>query len=179
MFSRRRFLKTSMAAGAGIALYGGFGSKQAWAWYQSQQTPLWQTAFRGVGPGGIPVAAPDPFSGVAGATHYSLGINQFTDQVHPTLGRTTFWGYNPAVPLGGGIQPQKHLGGIIVAQKGQPIQLTFTNNLPSTHIIPVDTSIDGANLGDNRAAVHLHGGLVPWTSDGGPHAWFAPNGAKA
>ena len=178
MFSRRRFLKTSMAAGAGIALYGGFGSKQAWAWYQSQQTPLWQTAFRGVGPGGIPVAAADPFTGVAGATHYSISINQFKDQVHPTLGPTTFWGYNPAVPLGGGIQPQKHLGGIIVGQKGQPIQLTFTNNLPATHIIPVDTSIDGANLGDNRAAVHLHGGLVPWTSDGGPHSWFAPNGAK-
>ncbi|MFL6565876.1 MAG: twin-arginine translocation signal domain-containing protein, partial [Burkholderiales bacterium] len=134
MFSRRHFLKTSMAAGAGIALYGGFGSKQAWAWYQSRQTPLWQTAFRGVGPGGIPVAAPDSFPApVTGATHYTLGINQFTDQVHPNLGPTTFWGYHPNVALGGGVQPQKHLGGIIVAQKGVPIQLTFTNSLPPTH----------------------------------------------
>src|SRR4051812_8784857 len=179
MFSRRRFLKTSMAAGAGIALYGGFGSKQAWAWYQSQQTPLWQTAFRGVGPGGIPVAAPDALAAPAtGVTHYTLGINQFTDQVHPNLGPTTFWGYQPNSALGGGVQPQKHLGGIIVAQRGVPIQLTFTNNLPPAHIIPVDTTIDGASLGVNRAAVHLHGGLVPWISDGGPHSWFAPNGAK-
>ena len=29
---------------------------------------------------------------------------------------------------------------------------------------------------DNRADVHLHGGLVPWTSDGGPHAWWDPDG---
>jgi len=178
MVTRRQFLKTSALAGAGFALYGGLGSKPAWAWYQSMPTPLWQTGLRGVGPGAIPVAAPDPFAGFAGATHYSLGINEFTDQVHPTLGPTKLWGYQPNVALGGGVQAQKHLGGIIVAQRGVPIQLTFSNNLPATHIIPVDTTIDGANLGDNRATVHLHGGLVPWTSDGGPHSWFAPNGAK-
>ena len=179
MFSRRRFLKTSMLTGAGIALYGGLGFKQAWAWYQSQPAPLWQTALRGVGPGAIPVAAADAFQApVTGVMHYTLEMNQFTDQVHPTLGPTTFWGYHPAVALGGGVQPQKHLGGIIVAQRNVPIQLTFTNNLPSTHIIPVDTSIEGANLGDNRATVHLHGGLVPWISDGGPHSWFAPDGTK-
>ena len=28
----------------------------------------------------------------------------------------------------------------------------------------------------NRAAVHLHGGFVPWPSDGGPFHWFAPDG---
>jgi spore coat protein A len=168
-----------MLAGAGIAFYSGFGFKEARAWYQSQPTPLWQTAFRGVGPGAIPVAAADLLPApVTGVTHYTLGMNQFTDQVHPTLGPTTFWGYHPNVALGGGVQPQKHLGGIIVAQRNVPIQITFTNNLPSTHIIPVDTTIDGANLGDNRAAVHLHGGLVPWISDGGPHSWFAPNGDK-
>ena len=179
MFTRRQFLKTSMLTGAGIALYGGLGFREAWAWYQSQPVPLWQTALRGVGPGGIPVAAPDPLPApVTGATHYTIGMSEFTDQVHPSLGPTKFWGYQPSAALGGGVQPQKHLGGVIVAQRGVPIQLTFTNNLPSTHIIPVDPTIEGANLGDNRATVHLHGGLVPWTSDGGPHTWFAPNGAK-
>ena len=29
----------------------------------------------------------------------------------------------------------------------------------------------------NRVAPHLHGGLVPWTSDGGPFHWFSPGGA--
>src|SRR5690349_1059120 len=125
-----------------------------------------------------PLISHTPRTSAGTIQRYTIGISQFTDQVHPTLGPTTFWGYNPAVPLGGGVQAQKHLGGIVVAQKGQPIQLTFTNNLPATHIIPVDTTIDGANLGDNRTAVHLHGGLVPWTSDGGPHSWFTNGAAK-
>jgi spore coat protein A, manganese oxidase len=72
--------------------------------------------------------------------------------LHPALGPTTFWGYHPALPLGGGMQLQKHLGGIIVAQKGVPIQITFTNNLPNEHIIPVDTSIEGADLAQNPRA---------------------------
>ena len=179
MLNRRQFLQTSMLTGAGLALYGGFGSQSAWAFYQTtpKSTPLWRTQFRGVGPGGIPVADKDAFPApVTGATHYTLNVNEFTDQLHPTFGPTRLWGYNPAVPLGGGAQPQKHLGGIIVAQKGVPIQLTFNNNLPPTHIVPVDTSLDGANLAQNRIAVHLHGGFVPWISDGGPHSWFAPDG---
>jgi len=167
-----------MAAGAGLAVYGGLRPSKAAAFYQTQATRLWRTTFRGVGPGGIPVAAPDASPApVTGVTHYTLGINQFTDQVHPTLGPTTLWGYQPARPLGGGSQPQKHLGGIIVGQKGVPIQLTFNNNLPPTHIIPVDISIPGANQAQNRSATHLHGGFVPWISDGGPHDWFAPDGS--
>ena len=31
---------------------------------------------------------------------------------------------------------------------------------------------------DNRANVHLHGGFVPWTSDGGPFAWWDPDDHK-
>jgi spore coat protein A len=179
MLTRRQFIKSTIAAGTGMAVFGGMGTEKAWAFYQTtpQTTPLWKTVLRGVGPGGIPVAFPDPFAApVTGVTHYTINIGQFTDQLHPTLGPTTLWGYNPVVALGGGVQPQKHLGGIIVAQKGVPIQLTFNNNLPGAHIIPVDTSIEGANLAQNRTAVHLHGGLVPWISDGGPHDWFAPNG---
>jgi len=173
--TRRDFLKTTTAAGAGLYAFGILRPRAAHAFYQSSPTPLWRTALRGVGPGGIPVAASD---GIAsnGAVHYSLNVGPFTDQVHPTLGPTTFWGYDPVNPLGGGVQPQKHLGGILVANKGQPIQLRFTNRLPPSHIIPVDTSIMGAELAQNRTATHLHGGLVPWTSDGGPFAWFAPDG---
>ncbi|HET7319398.1 MAG TPA: multicopper oxidase domain-containing protein, partial [Nitrospirota bacterium] len=113
---------------------------------------------------------------VTGVTHYSINIQPFQDRLHPDLGLTTLWGYNPYIPLGGGSQAQKHLGGIIVAQRGTPIQITFTNSLPPTHIIPIDTTVMGGDLGANRASVHLHGGFVPWISDGGPHAWFDPNG---
>ncbi len=176
--TRRQFIKGAAIAGGAMMLpikYIGRGT--AYAFAQSPGLQLWKTTLRGVGPGGIPVAAADKFPApVTKVTHYSITIQQFEDQLHPDLGPTTLWGYNPYRPLGGGSQAQKHLGGIIVAQRGTPIQITFTNSLPSTPIIPIDTTIMGASLGPNRAAVHLHGGFVPWISDGGPHAWFDPNG---
>ena len=27
---------------------------------------------------------------------------------------------------------------------------------------------------DNRATLHLHGGVTPWISDGTPHQWITP-----
>jgi spore coat protein A len=73
----------------------------------------------------------------------------------------------------------KHLGGIIAARRGEPVQITFRNNLPPTHILPVDDTIMGV-MGNqnNRADVHLHGGFVPWISEGGPQAWWDPDGNK-
>ena len=104
-------------------------------------------------------------------------IAQFQDAgVCPTLGPTTLFGYVPTTGLGGYITPT-HLGGIIIAQKGVPIQLTFHNMLfVNKHILPVDTTIPGANQAINRTAIHLHGGLVPWISDGGPFDWWGPLG---
>ena len=129
-----------------------------------------------MGPGGIPVAAPDgTLAPVTGAKHYTINIQEFTDSIGGG-GTTLLWGYNPTVALGGGPQAQKHLGGIIVADKGTPIQITFQNNLPITNIIPVDTTILGSVQTQNRTAVHLHGGHIPWYSDGGPFDWFDPNG---
>jgi spore coat protein A len=53
--------------------------------------------------------------------------------------------------------------------------MRFTNNLPARHILPVDITIPGSTMAQNRIATHLHGGLVPWISDGGPFDWFSPN----
>jgi spore coat protein A len=72
----------------------------------------------------------------------------------------------------------KHLGGAIVAKRGTPTRIRVFNELPPTHILPVDPSAPGVDPGTmamhNRVAVHLHGGHVPWTSDGGPWHWFGP-----
>jgi spore coat protein A len=111
-------------------------------------------------------------------THYTIDIGQFINRLHPDLpSATTLWGFNPLRGLGiaGAVTPA-HLGGVVVAQKGVPVQITFRNNLPATHIIPVDTTLLGADQARNRASVHLHGGFTPWISDGGPFAWFAPDG---
>jgi spore coat protein A len=179
MLTRRHFLRNTAIIGVGGIVTWKLGLRNAFAFYQSHGLQKFVQPLRGVGPVGIPVAAPDAgVAPVTGVTHYSLGIAQFTDQLHPSLGPTTLWGYNPAVPLGGGAQPQRHLGGIIVAQSGVPIQITFTNKLPLTHILPVDTSANftDAQQHQNATTTHLHGGLVPWISDGGPFTWFTPDG---
>ena len=189
MINRRDFLKTSALTGAGLALWKG-SERLAWAFYQSSGLQKFIQPFRSVGPGGIPVALPDAsLAPKTGAIHYSFNIEQFTDQLHPGLGRTTLWGYSPAVALGEGAYPTRHLGGIIVAQKDVPIQLTFTNNLPATHILPVDATdlpmaIGGfpdalakfGGSGHNAVTTHLHGGFTSWISDGGPESWFTPGG---
>ncbi len=170
---RRQFVQVTGMATAGLLI----GRGKAYAFNESPGIPLFGTTLRGAGPAGIPVAAPDVLAApVTGVTHYTIDIRQFQDQITPNLGPTTLWGYDPATPLGGGTQPQKHLGGLIIGKKGVPIQITFRNLLSgpalSQHVIPVDTTIPGANQAPNRTAVHLHGGLVPWISDGGPFDWF-------
>src|SRR5215468_3595567 len=180
--TRRQVIKTAGLTGAAFAVPWEMlmaRSSTAFAFFQSPGLRKFIQPLRGVGPGGIPVAAPDASAApVTGVTHFSIGVGQFMDQLHPTLGPTTLWGYNPVVALGGGTQPQKHLGGIIVAQRGTPIQITFTNRLPAKHILPVDTSANfpDAALRQNMAVTHLHGGLVPWISDGGPFTWSTPDG---
>jgi spore coat protein A len=167
--NRRTFLKTTAGAAALMAL-----PRRAYPFAQSPALQKYIQPLRGVypiDPAGIPLATPDAFS-TADVDHYSLVAGQYQDQLHPALGPTTLWGY--ADEAHGSLH--RHLGGIIVASKGRAVQITMTNALPGTHIIPVDTTIPGANLAFNRTAVHLHGGLVPWISDGGPFDWFAPDG---
>jgi FtsP/CotA-like multicopper oxidase with cupredoxin domain len=88
-----------------------------------------------------------------------------------------------------------YLGPIIVAQKNVPVRVKFTNYLPKGAggdlFLPVDTTEMGAGMGpmgmmttpgwpmnylQNRATLHLHGGLTPWISDGTPHQWTTPAG---
>ncbi len=177
--SRRQFVKSTAIGTAGLLAYKG-SLKSAYAFNQSPAIPLFGTTLRGVGPGGIPVALPSVLPApVTGVTAYNILALQYRDQIVPTstgLGPTTLWGYTPLKGLGGNIKPT-HLGGIIIAQKGQPIQIGFQNMLyVNKHILPVDpTQLDTGET-FNRLAVHLHGGLVPWISDGGPFDWFDPYG---
>ncbi len=178
-FTRRQFIKGTLVTGAYVAV-GGVGAlwkpRSAYAFSQSPKLAKFIQPLRGIGGTGIPVAASDGTRiwGSTAATHYTMNIGQFTDQLHPSLANPTkLWGYNPSNSA-----TQRHLGGIIAARKGTPVQITFQNNLPNSHILPVDVSANfpDAALAVNRTAVHLHGGLVPWISDGGPYDWFDPNG---
>ena len=94
-----------------------------------------------------------------------------------------------------GVDNPHYLGPSIVAFRDRPVRIKFTNYLPTgmggNLFIPVDTTVMGAGMGpldmpgmpgmkenytQNRATLHLHGGLTPWISDGTPHQWTTPAG---
>ena len=134
----------------------------------------------------IPVATPLP-SPIAGekADYYKIELKRYTQQVHSDLPPTLFQGYRDA---SGGDTPH-YLGPIIFAQRDRPVRVQFKNSLPAGHagdpFLPVDTTMKGdgfdatgAQYPNNRALLHLHGGVTPWISDGTPHQWITPDGKK-
>ena len=173
MVTRRQFVQAAALTAATPFLAA--SPPRAYAFSQSDNLQKFIQPLRRPG-AGIPLATPDmgppqPWW-QAGATHYTIDIGQFEDQLHPALPNPTrLWGFGQ-----GAASSFRHLGGVIAAARGTAVQVTFRNNLPATHILPVDTTIPGAELAPNRTSVHVHGGLVPWVSDGGPHAWWAPDG---
>ena len=141
----------------------------------------------------IPVAVPDTLS-FPGSDYYEISLREYSEKMHTQLPATRLRGYvqtnngtaggaNTVVPA-----TIHYLGPIIVAQKDRPVRIKFTNELPTGTagklFIPVDTSAMGAGLGpdgvsyyaQNRSAIHLHGGVTPWISDGTPHQWTTPAG---
>ncbi len=189
MADRRDFLKAAALAGASVAITncGGGGSAASTPIPTPTPTPTptgpvlfaqspllrkFVAPLPGLGGTGIPLASAATTGGIAGADVYNLTAGQYTQLMHPDLPKATkLWGYSDNTT-----GKFSYLGPIIVAQRGRPVYLRMKNNLPATHILPIDTSLMGAEMGAaaNRIAVHLHGGLVPWTSDGGPFSWFSP-----
>ena len=151
--------------------------RSLYAYAQSPPLRKFIQALPGLGPSGIPVASPNA-SSYPGYDYYRITMGEYTAQLHPDLPKaTTLWGYADATDpsLAPVFRP---LGPVIVASStltgGRPIRVTYSNNLPPVHPLPVDITLPGAAAAQNRAVVHLHGGHVPWTSDGGPYAWFTP-----
>jgi len=163
------------------------GAERAYAFAQTSPLQKFVTTLPGLGPAGannigqylsLLQKSPQMFAGHM-TDVYSLGVKQFSQQMHPNLkNQTHFFGYYDAHT-----GDQKYLGGVVVANRGTPVLLNVGNQLPSTHILPVDPTImagpNGLMVGDlpvNRIATHLHGGLTPWFSDGTPFQWFTPGG---
>jgi len=164
--TRREFLQLAAATGASVMVPW----QRAYAGEQSPALRKFIQTLPGLGPDGIPVAARSSY---LGADYFQLLAGEYTQQLHPQLPHPTrLWGYADATT---GLH--RHLGPVIVARRGTPVRLTVTNALPSIHPLPVDTSLSGAASAPNRTAVHLHGGHVPWISDGGPFSWFGADGS--
>ncbi len=145
----------------------------------------------------IPVAFANTTS-FPGSDYYQLGLVEYSEKMHSDLPATRLRGYVDLNPVFGN-QTSAHsrahyLGPLIIAQKDRPVRIKFTNMLPTSDnpssnlFIPVDTTAMGAGMGfnvfgdvssiytQNRATLHLHGGVTPWISDGTPHQWITPAG---
>lgn len=97
-----------------------------------------------------------------GVAQYEVAMKQIRQQMHVQLPATTLWGYAGSVPA-----PS------IEARTGQPIAVKWLNQLPLTHLLPIDPTLHGAmDAPEVRTVVHLHGAKVLPTSDGRPEAWF-------
>ena len=172
--NRRRFFQSVVGGAALLTL-----KRRAYAF---QQSPAGLAKFGNgqalPGLGAIPVASPNTTLH-PGTDYYKIIAEQYTQQMHPALGGTKLWGYAD-VTSGSQNPVHGYLGPAIVSKKGRPVQITYINNLPPTHILPVDRTIMGTNMGepDNRMVTHLHGGFTPWQYDGGPYSWFTPGAAQ-
>src|SRR5262249_51983191 len=63
-------------------------------------------------------------------------------------------------------------------RRGQSLAVKWTNALPTTHFLPIDTTIHGAEEGvaQVRTVVHVHGAQVLPEHDGYPDAWVTSDG---
>jgi len=99
-----------------------------------------------------------------------------------------------------GYDKPHYLGPVIAATKDRATRIKYSNLLPPGAAtcngvvpaalgacagvvarngdlpLPVDPTLAGGALQQNRIDVHLHGGLTPWISDGTPHQWTIPVG---
>jgi spore coat protein A, manganese oxidase len=182
--TRRQFLKGAAAAGVVFAVPWKFRVPSAQALAYSPNLTKWIQSMRTLdilSRPGVDNALPIPTFGLTppndavypNTKFFEVEAAEFQDQLHPELPNPTWlWGYSPK----GG--PKRHIGGVIIASRGTASRIRFTNTLPNSHIIPIDTTIPGAGATEahNRIAIHLHGGYIPWISDGGPFDWWDPNG---
>jgi FtsP/CotA-like multicopper oxidase with cupredoxin domain len=124
--SRKEFLEIGAAAGVGVALSSsGMGtllSREAGA--VTSFTPYMVS---------LPIPPKAVKDALSGA--YKLTVDQSTQAMHPKLPSVKVWGYN------NGLKTSGYLGPTIEIHKSQSTMVYFTNNLPRTHLLPVDPNL--------------------------------------
>ncbi|KOY82985.1 multicopper oxidase domain-containing protein [Lysinibacillus macroides] len=102
-------------------------------------------------------------------TYYEISMTQFQMSLHQELNPTTVWGYEGSYP-----------GPTIEVESGEQVYIKWLNKLPSTHLLPIDHTVHGAQkeLPDVRTVTHVHGAIVKPESDGYPEAWFTKDFAQ-
>ena len=113
---------------------------------------------------------PSPFDASAKLPYYRVAMRPFNSKVHRDMKPTRMWGF--------GTSPANvsSPGPTFETRSGQGLLVEWANELPTTHFLPIDHSIHGAEADkpDVRTVVHLHGAKAPPESDGYPESWFVP-----
>ena len=96
---------------------------------------------------------------------YRIQAQATENKVHRDLPATRFWSFGPSVP-----------GPTFETRAGEPLLVEWVNALPSTHFLPIDQTIHGAEPDKPavRTVVHLHGAKTRPESDGYPEDWIVP-----
>jgi spore coat protein A len=106
---------------------------------------------------------PDPQDPSQQIPYFQVTMHEIWSAVHRDLKPTRSWSYGGSVP-----------GPTIEVQRGKPILVEWSNELPEKHFLPVDHTLCGADASqpEVRTIVHVHGARVPPESDGHPSDWF-------
>ncbi|KAI3443302.1 uncharacterized protein J3R85_000233 [Psidium guajava] len=107
-------------------------------------------------------------AGSPGPGHLTIGMYETKWKFHRDLPATTVFAYGTSA------QTATVPGPTVEAIRGVPTSVAWENHLPESHILPWDPTILTAipKHGGVPTVVHLHGGVHPPESDGGPFAWF-------
>ena len=163
MLSRRRLLQRGLTTAAGLTL-----SKTVPAMQQAMASPAQVRSGVKLTPyvDSLPIPPVIHATGRPGEA-IDIEMLQFQQKVHRDLPPTTLWGYNGSWP-----------GPTIEAQSGQPLNINWVSRLPTSHLLPIDHSIHGAesSLPAVRNVAHLHGACAMPDDDGYPEAWFTAQG---
>ncbi len=104
-----------------------------------------------------------------GRRSLTVNMQETHAKFHRDVPMTRVWSYGA-----GGLAP------LIEGRSGEPLEITWVNNLPGKHFLPVDYSLHGCgrDLPEVRTVAHLHGARVPSKDDGYPEDWFAVGGNR-
>ena len=163
MSTRRQFLKASAITVGGFIVPW----KQGMASTSPPLDPATITKF--VDPLPIP-AILKPTGNSENAASYKVTMSEFQQQVLPAgFQPTTVWGFEGSFP-----------GPTIEARKDKPVAVKWINELPLSHLLPVDTTLHGADddAPEVRTVVHLHGAHTKPQFDGYPEDWYTSNESK-
>jgi FtsP/CotA-like multicopper oxidase with cupredoxin domain len=200
-WSRRDFIKTGAASGAGFYLASRLGVRPR---LYAQPLPGGTLDPAGIDkfrtpltiPPAMPRTAVLPMPGGRRAHYYEIAVRQFRQQILPAgLPQTTVWSYGSVNHQGSFNYPAF----TIEARWRQAARVKWINQLVDAngnylpHLLPIDQTLHWANppgepggtdmegydptlyRGPVPIITHLHGGHTSQESDGFPEAWFLPN----